>query len=485
MKIITHGLMGLFLTALIGCNCVGPEVNRTIGEGTVILELPKRFGPLDRPVVEFDHTSHEKALKKEGCKACHPQGEKGEIVYRVWANEENIDRKTLINLFHEKCVGCHKKRSVLGKSKGPLSCGKCHVNQVAAVSTRKAMAFDYFLHDRHVNSPGSECETCHHKTNNSCRDCHKSTAQAGVGSFRDVSHKSCIKCHITKSKNGEKSGPTLCTGCHGQKSWIAQRKQSAFPRLSGGQPDQVWLLGPESKMGAVGFDHQAHEPLTSFCSNCHHRTLRACKSCHTLSGNKDGEETTLAKAYHSAGSTRSCVGCHEKAAHERDCSGCHGALGESPSKRSCTLCHAGPTSSAIASTMPTSFPKKGEINSLPGASENFPDTVVIGTLVKKYNQSILPHRKIAGRLDEIVRKSKLATRFHVSTDTLCTGCHHHSPIGTRPPPCKACHGKTEHSTLDKPGLKVAYHRQCVGCHQKMGIKAQGCTDCHSKKVGDK
>ena len=57
----------------------------------------------------------------------------------------------------------------------------------------------------------------------------------------------------------------------------------------------------------------------------------------------------------------------------------------------------------------------------------------------------------------------------------------HSPAGERPPRCAACHGEAAAATMDKPGLKVAYHRQCIGCHIEMNIQKQGCTDCHAEK----
>jgi hypothetical protein len=72
--------------------------------------------------------------------------------------------------------------------------------------------------------------------------------------------------------------------------------------------------------------------------------------------------------------------------------------------------------------------------------------------------------------------------FHGSAEAMCAGCHHHSPAGERPPKCSACHGDEAAATIDKPSLKVAFHRQCVSCHQKLEIKA-GCTDCHAEKEG--
>jgi rRNA maturation endonuclease Nob1 len=33
-----------------------------------------------------------------------------------------------------------------------------------------------------------------------------------------------------------------------------------------------------------------------------------------------------------------------------------------------------------------------------------------------------------------------------------------------------------------PGMKAAYHQQCIGCHDRMEMKkTKECTDCHKKK----
>ena len=105
--------------------------------------------------------------------------------------------------------------------------------------------------------------------------------------------------------------------------------------------------------------------------------------------------------------------------------------------------------------------------------------------------------------------------MHLSlVDDNCAVCHHHTtgmaPVEKR---CLKCHqGGVEadsiacgdcHSTrrfeadylaalaadptifhTDKPGLKAAYHRNCLGCHQKEGGPT-GCEDCHARnKNGD-
>jgi len=89
----------------------------------------------------------------------------------------------------------------------------------------------------------------------------------------------------------------------------------------------------------------------------------------------------------------------------------------------------------------------------------------------------------------------------------CVQCHHHTTGGeVTDPNCLRCHAKSGeantvscqecHSSdrfskedlskrdnpslyhIDKPGLKGAYHLNCVGCHQQTGGPT-GCQDCHT------
>jgi len=144
---------------------------------------------------------------------------------------------------------------------------------------------------------------------------------------------------------------------------------------------------------------------------------------------------------------------------------------------------------------------------LPSVGPAFPETVTIGKLANLYEPALVKHRHIVEALFKISTQSKLASRFHGSVDTLCAGCHHHSPAGSRPPPCSSCHkyrtASDKQPPLDRaalaggisdmPDLKAAYHRNCIGCHQQMQItlKRQDpktpCTGCHgvAAKEGNK
>ena len=60
----------------------------------------------------------------------------------------------------------------------------------------------------------------------------------------------------------------------------------------------------------------------------------------------------------------------------------------------------------------------------------------------------------------------------------CSTCHHFTPQGERPPPCRSCHDVNSSGTdIHKPGLKGAYHQQCMNCHRDW-IDETDCGICH-------
>jgi hypothetical protein len=62
----------------------------------------------------------------------------------------------------------------------------------------------------------------------------------------------------------------------------------------------------------------------------------------------------------------------------------------------------------------------------------------------------------------------------------CAICHHHNPPGPILK-CSACHEKSAiRGDLRKPGLKGAYHRQCLGCHREWS-HSTACGICHAPK----
>ena len=63
----------------------------------------------------------------------------------------------------------------------------------------------------------------------------------------------------------------------------------------------------------------------------------------------------------------------------------------------------------------------------------------------------------------------------------CTYCHHFNPPG-KVLACAECHeAALLRDDINKPGLKGAYHRQCLDCHRTWSHKTD-CVMCHERKV---
>jgi hypothetical protein len=119
------------------------------------------------------------------------------------------------------------------------------------------------------------------------------------------------------------------------------------------------------------------------------------------------------------------------------------------------------------------------------AESDIPENVEVKTLMNQYGPVKLPHRKIVQTLSGNIKDNMLARYFHRDESTLCQSCHHNSPAAQKPPGCASCHGRPfDEMDPFKPGLMAAYHRQCMECHEAMGIEkpvATNCNACHQKK----
>ncbi len=492
LKIFVSSCSLLALAMVAAPAAAGQETAvRVIEPSVVEISWPEAAAAMQRPAIEFNHAVHAKALEAgEGCRACH-RVDDGGLDPGLAAVAGVDDPDALMDAYHDACIGCHEKRSASASKTGPSSCGGCHVRRPPGISARAAMHFDYSLHARHSLAAEEKCEACHHVwdeagqklryekgAEESCRTCHGAIDIGRNFSLANASHRSCVSCHLERAAAGAKGGPARCVGCHDPKHQAAWARLEEIPRLKRGQPDTTWVHHAEAKFSAVAFDHLGHEPVATFCSDCHHQTLKGCDTCHTPGGSEQGAGVTLAQSYHDPDSAYGCVGCHRAATEQRQCSGCHNALSAAPSERSCIVCHAGPsTAKGVLETPPALTEQPPD--ALPAFSDEFPEWVVIDAIAGDYEPSKLPHGKIVRALDEKVRDSLLATRFHGDTATLCSGCHHRTPVGIRPPPCRSCHAEVAETVFERPVLKVAYHQQCIGCHIAMEIPKEGCTDCHA------
>ena len=140
----------------------------------------------------------------------------------------------------------------------------------------------------------------------------------------------------------------------------------------------------------------------------------------------------------------------------------------------------------------------GAAGNLPAAPDAAPPgTVTINRLAELYDAVTFDHTA------------------HVEIAGDCASCHHHTTgDGAGGERCNRCHADSPKSAsvacnnchevdpfsavqlerkaddrypyhIDKPGLKAAYHWNCLGCHQDSGGPTD-CNDCHARtEDGDK
>ena len=97
-----------------------------------------------------------------------------------------------------------------------------------------------------------------------------------------------------------------------------------------------------------------------------------------------------------------------------------------------------------------------------------PEVVILNELEKAYLPVPFDHKGHA-RMAEMAQG--------------CVTCHHYTPEGRQHPACKTCHDISSAGTdIYKPGLKGAYHQQCLNCHRDW-IDETDCDICHRPKTG--
>ncbi len=474
------------------------------------------FGDLERPPVVFLHDLHTNALeeKSKDCMTCH-LSENGRLSTR-FKRLKDAGKQEVMDIYHANCIECHTEISAAKEKSGPVVCGECHRKKPTILSSRVPMGFDKSLHYRHSRALKKQCERCHHEYDQkskklfyakykegTCRYCHKKESEDLISerriSMRLASHLSCIGCHRKTMAENMFAGPISCSGCHDLEQQQEIEKIDPVPRMRMKQPDFVLIKagGKESsvaRMNRVPFSHKSHEGYSDTCRGCHHKNLKSCLDCHTLSGSKEGNNVKLLQAMHELDSERSCLGCHEIKQRQERCVGCHGFISNRRKQGEpyCMKCHMAPTQERTGVLTQTGERELARMVpeiwwAIFGARQvaDIPEKVVIKKLVDRYEPVEFPHRKIFRALEKKIDGDKLAAYFHLEEGTLCQGCHHHSPAAKKPPRCGFCHGKPfDEKDLFQPGLKGAYHRQCIGCHDKMGIEkpvSVDCTGCHAEK----
>jgi hypothetical protein len=507
------------------------------------IDIPSSPDHKDMPPVKFMHDKHSQAVDGQ-CIKCHEsedqetenlktenQETKGKVFIFKFKRTKDVEGQAFMDLYHDNCIACHVEMKKTAKTTGPMEaeCRACHNADFNLGSSWNELSFDRSLHFRHesaktipssIKAEETNCNVCHHNYNEKTKDifyqkgeegaciyCHKETVFEDIRSARAAAHDSCVVCHLNLKEEKITAGPVDCSGCHGAENQEKIKIIKDIPRLQRNQPDSILLTGWDSlgtdkvknekliasHMDAVAFDHKSHEGRTQSCKACHHESLKGCNTCHATIGEEKGGYINLAQAMHANDKSQSCLGCHNELKKARECAGCHFQMPDKEFKdNQCSSCHNVDAKSqpinqltdekATAKMAKTALGKKAGTYSKV-ALEKIPEMVVIDSIADEYKPSQFPHGMMVQAIFEKAGQSDMAKAFHGDELTLCQGCHHNSPATLTPPKCASCHNKTPDLAAGKPGLKGAYHDQCITCHQKMDVKnvlPTDCTKCHEK-----
>lgn len=135
-----------------------------------------------------------------------------------------------------------------------------------------------------------------------------------------------------------------------------------------------------------------------------------------------------------------------------DCAACHTCQTPTPQERCLSAC-----TRATPEAMARAF-----------AGKHGPNVVILNELEDRYLPVPFDHKGHADMAE---------------MTTGCTTCHHYTAEGTAHPACKSCHEVSSvREDMRKPGLKGAYHRQCMNCHREWSHET-ACGVCHPPKAG--
>jgi len=140
----------------------------------------------------------------------------------------------------------------------------------------------------------------------------------------------------------------------------------------------------------------------------------------------------------------------------------------------------------ILMVLTVSLPLSGLARSL-----DLPDVVMLDKLANLYSGAEFDHEYHT----EIIDDCTLCHHHSVgipATDEKCIRCHNSENVLEKVA-CIDCHSAEPFSAqylsekegmrdvyhIDKPGLKAAYHLNCLNCHVEMG-GPEGCEDCHER-----
>ena len=395
------------------------------------------FEKMERPPVQFPHEKHSIALKEDGCGICHPRDEKkkGRFVFKYPKTEnKEIDEQSLMDAYHDNCIGCHEERAAEGKKAGVVTCGECHVQEKPH--------FEYLpIGPEHYNP------------------------------LDDPYHKDCIACH-GKGDESAHDADVL-----DWKSFYIKRKdveKEAWPKVS-----------------LDFYLHYQHEKgLEKKCELCHHLfnkaedkliylkgTESSCRDCHR---EKDEEKVrSFRKVAHA-----DCINCHL----ERDLNN----LKRGPI--TCNKCHGGIKQRTREEIADIPRQKREEADQSKINMEDMGDKTKATVSFGKQPEQILIKVEDA-RLKEVPFDHKAHEGYtfacrdcHHDTLNACKKCHTLKGIekGGGVTLAEAYHEvSSKWSCVGCHGAEKS-EKSCGGCHHllRTGLTKSSCNICHSGPLED-
>lgn len=313
---------------------------------------------------KFDHSkTHFELTGKHAdvkCADCHQNNVYKDTPQKCFAcHKKDDDQKGHKGLYGEKCESCHATKSwkestfrhdqdtkfVLNGKHHAVKCSACHTTNPYREKTSQACFSCHKKDDKHKDSLGHNCETCHAEKSwkETVRFDHGKTDFPLLGKHAKVECKSChvgimykeasvecVACHKKDDKHLATLG-TQCAQCHTADNWKAPLFEHDKTRF---------------KL------RNAHAALTVKCDACHvdlksyRNTSMLCISCHKKNDKHEGQIGSQCETCHSDKNWKverfdhnrarfaltgghalvQCKNCHETLRYRdarRDCVGCH------------------------------------------------------------------------------------------------------------------------------------------------------------------
>jgi len=495
------GVLGFHMEAM---GMLKKATKITARPDVIMIDTIAKLEELEQPAAVFMHDAHTKALKDQGmsCDSCHQKDAKGNMLLVFNRQEGEVTANQLKDIYHYGCITCHAESGAKGFKTGPMvgECRSCHQEKPKVAAGRASASMDNALHTTHWTSKAirkdagkdTNCGACHPKAGE--EDAWRFDKEFASMPVNDAYHSKCVSCHQELAmKKAPETGPVECAGCHGVAEKATMQGKLAkmeMPRLPYKQPDAVLMTAKTDKKGkvvgmpAVAFNHKLHEGKVADCRTCHVKGVNA-------------EMDKSYEAMHDLKVDSSCMGCHLKEQQKPECAGCHAArpVTKPVSDATCMTCHnGGMKADGTVDLMVSATEEQKEAKAasliaarpqthLEVAIADIPEIVEIDVIADKYKPSMMPHRKIVQKMVEGMKDSPLAATFHATPEAMCAGCHHNAPATLKPAKCASCHAKPFTTADGRPGLKAAYHQQCMNCHTEMKLAKPAntnCVACHEK-----